>query len=308
MRLRRGFVTAGIALLAAALAAAVRLWPGFAAAWSEAVSLPLLRGLSRLADPLPFALLEWGLIALAVTLFGETCFRWGRSGVKIALRRLARRICGFALAVAVLFCTLWLPLYPASSTSACAATDAQLAASCEHLIDELNAASPNFSRAPSDLPAKVIAFPFWMRAFGITGFFSFPTGEALVTPELPDCALPFVAVHERMHARGIAGEGAANVAAWEDCMARGGLYADSARVWALKYSMDALYDADPSAYATCRAHMSESTAAHYRAIGGGARRQTVNPGAQAAFAALGVGEAAADYEILALYLASRIPI
>ncbi len=307
MRIRRAFA-ALTALLAAALAAAVRLCPGFARMWSGAVARPALRALSALTARLPFALLEWGLLALALLLFGAVCFRWGRSGPRAACALLVRRILGFALAVAVMFASLWLPLYPAASASARAATSAQLIASCERLIGELNASAQSFARAPSDLPAKRIAFPFWMRAFGITGFFSFPTGEALVSPELPDCALPFVAVHERMHANGVAGEGAANIAAWEDCMERGGLYADSARIWALKYSMDMLYDDDPAAYSACRGQMSDATAAHYRAVGGGCRGEAIRPGARAAFSALGVGEAASDYEILALYLASRIPI
>ena len=172
MRLRRT-LAAMAALLAAALAAAARLWPWFAAAWSEALAKPMLRGLSRLTSPLPFALLEWGLIALALALFGAACFCWGRSGVREALRLLGRRMGSFALAVVVLFCALWLPLYPAPGSIACAATGAQLEASCNRLIDELNAAAPDFSRVPADLPAKRIAFPGWMRLFGITGFFSF---------------------------------------------------------------------------------------------------------------------------------------
>ena len=307
MRIRR-LLTATAALLAAALTAAVTLLPAFAAAWAEAVSTPVLHMLSRLTEHLPFALLEWGLILLALILFGAACFRWGRCGLRAALGALAHRAIGFALAVAIAFSALWLPLYPASIRPACAATDAQLAAVCQNLIEDLNAAQPDFSRAPADLPAKVIDFPFWMRAFNITGFFSFPTGEALVTPELPDCALPFVAVHERMHARGYAGEGAANIAAWEDCMERGGLYAASARVWALKYAMDALRERDSSAYAECRRLMNEDTAANYRAIGGGTRSRSISPGVQSAFTALGVGDAASDYEILAFYLASQTAV
>ena len=307
MRNRRS-LTALAVLLAAALTAAVCLRPAFAASWAGAVSRPMLRALSRLTESLPFALLEWGLLALMLALFGAVCFRWGQRSLHSALKLLARQLTGIVLAAAVAFSALWLPLYHVSIRPACAATDAQLAASCEDLIRELNAAALDFSRAPADLPAKVISFPFWMRAFEITGFFSFPTGEALVSPELPDCALPFVAVHERMHAYGYAGEGAANIAAWENCLARGGQYANSARVWALKYSMDALRDRDPAAYTECRQKMNESTTVCYRAIGGGTRSRAVHSGVQSAFAALGVGEAASDYEILALYLASQVAI
>ena len=307
MRLRHK-LTAVTILLTAALTAALCLRPAFAAGWAERISMPALRLLSRLTDPLPFALLEWGVLALAVVLFGATCFCWGRRGLRGAILRLTRRLFALILTVTVLFSAVWLPLYHTSVRPACAATDAQLAASCENLIRALNTSPPDFSRVPDDLPAKVIDFPFWMRAFDITGFCSFPTGEALVSPELPDCALPFVAVHERMHAEGRAGEGAANIAAWEDCVARGGLYADSARVWALKYSMDALRDRDPAAYANCRQLMNESTTACYHAVGGGTRVRAIKPGVQAAFSALGVGEAASDYEILAFFLASQTAV
>ena len=307
MRVLR-ILTALIILTAAALTAAFCLHPAFAANWAEAISRPALRALSELTEHLPFALLEWGLLALALALFGAACFCWGRRGLRSALLQLARRLGCFILAVAIAFSVMWLPLYHTAIRPACAATDAQLAGACENLISSLNKSALDFSRAPDDLPAKVIHFPFWMRMFDITGFSSFPTGEALISPELPDCALPFVAVHERMHANGYAGEGAANIAAWEDCLARGGLYADSARVWALKYSMDALYDRDTAAYAKCRQMMSEATAASYHAIGGGTRSRAINPGMQAAFSALGVGEAASDYEILAMYIASQTAI
>ena len=307
MRIRR-LLTAASALIAAALTVAVCLYPAFAARWADSVSRPALRALTRLTEHLPFALLEWGLLALALMMFGAACFCWGRRGLRSALARLAQRAVGVVVAAAIAFSALWLPLYHGSVQPTCAATDAQLSAVCENLIADLNGAALDFSRTPADLPAKVIAFPFWMRAFNITGLFSFPTGEALVSPELPDCALPFVAVHERMHARGFAGEGAANIAAWEDCMERGGLYANSARIWALKYTMDALRDRDSAAYAECRQLMNETTAENYRAIGGGTRIRAINPGVQSAFAALGVGEAASDYEILAFYLASQTAV
>ena len=307
MRIRRTLTVLTI-LIAAIFTAAFCLHPSLAAGWAEAVSRPALRALSQLTGRLPFPLLEWGVLAIAIALFGGACFRWGRRGLRSALTQLARRLFCCILAIAIVFSTLWLPLYHTSIRPACAATDAQLAAACENLIQALNESSADFSRVPNDLPAKVIDFPFWMRLFDITGFFSFPTGEALVSPELPDCALPFVAVHERMHANGYAGEGAANIAAWEDCLARGELYADSARVWALKYSMDALRDRDPAAYAACRRLMSESTSDNYHAIGGGTRSGAINPRMQAAFSALGVGEAASDYEILAMYIASQTAI
>ena len=91
-------------------------------------------------------------------------------------------------------------------------------------------------------------------------------------------------------------------------MARGGAYAASARVWALKYSMAALLELDPESYDNCRARMNKTTYASYRQVGGGTRIQPHSSGIRAAFNALGVGEPAGDYEILAAWLASQVCI
>ena len=140
----------------------------------------------------------------------------------------------------------------------------------------------------------------------LSGFYSFITGEAFIAPDLPRASLPFVAVHEAMHGEGIAGEGEANIAAWARCMELSGAYADSARLWALKYAMAALYAADPALYAARRREMSSACFELYRQVGGGPIRQvTYASGAQAAFSAMGAGTAAGDYEILAVYLASQ---
>ena len=295
-------------IMLAAPLAAVCLYPPFARAWAQGVALPALRLLTAATMRLPFSLLEWVLVAFCALALYSAARRWMRRGPFAALWLLTRRLVGLILAAVLSLVALWLPLYSVGDAPAYAASREQLIASCEALIDALNETDLDFSILPEDLPAKRAAFPFWMRAFGISGFFSFPTGEALISPELADSAAPFVAVHEAMHARGHAGEGAANIAAWEECISRGGLYADSARLWALKYSMEAIYDLDPLAYARLRRRMRESTFAAFRQVGGGRRSRAASGSAQAVFSALGVGAAAGDYEILAVYLASALPV
>ena len=293
------------ALFIALLLTAVCLHPRLARMWARCAALPALRLLSAATMRLPFALMEWGLVAFCALALSAAARRWLRRGPFAALRLLGRRLTGLALALIFSILALWLPLYRVVETPVYAASKEQLLASCAALIDALNETELDFSNPPEALPAKRISFPFWMRAFGIMGFFAFPTGEALISPELADSAAPFVAVHEAMHAQGHAGEGAANIAAWEECISRGGVYADSARLWALKYSMEAVYDCDPQAYARLRQQMRESTFAAYREVGGGRRNRGPGHGTRAVFSALGVGDAAGDYEILAVYLASR---
>ena len=75
-----------------------------------------------------------------------------------------------------------------------------------------------------------------------------------------------------------------------------------------RYTMELVYEHSPEDYTRLRRRMTEATFAAFRAAGGGARAQQPGRGMQAAFAALGVGDAACDYEILALYLASRLPL
>ena len=296
------------ALCIALLLAAVNLSPPLARAWAHGASLPALRLLSAATMRLPFSLLEWGLAAFCMLSFVAAGRRWARRGPLAALSLLGRRLAALLLGALVSFFALWLPLYRIAEPPACVASREQLLASCAALIDALNDAALDFSILPEDLPAKAAAFPAWMRAFGVTGFFSFPTGETLISPELADSATPFVAVHEAMHARGYAGEGAANIAAWEACLSRGGLYADSARLWALRYTMEAVQACDPSAGIRMLDRMSPTTRAAWRAVGGGRSSRPVSRGAQAVFSALGVGDAAGDYEILAVYLASAFPV
>lgn len=294
-------------ILLAGLAVSLTLCSKFGALWARFAALPALKFLNGFTQRLPFALVEWLCIGFAGALVLSCLIGALQRGPLRAVALLFKRLGALLFLLIFSFLTLWLPLYRTSVVPAYAATEQQLLASCQSLIATLNARPLDFSRLPEDLPAKAVRFPFWMDAFKISGFFSFLTGEALIHPELANCAIPFVAVHEHMHALGHAGEDAANIAAWEACMRRGGLFADSARLWALKYSMSALYVLNPEAYADCRRQMNNQTFSAFRQLGGARPAQPRQPRVQAVFAALGMKASPADYEILASYLASGMP-
>lgn len=239
--------------------------------WAEHFSKPALRILNVLGGALPFSLLEWGLLALLLWILPRP--------------HRFRRLFTLLLSMLLMYALVWLPL-TAQAKPDYAANERQIFNSCETLIKTMNASEPDFSDMPNNLPAKVCAFPFWMRALKLSGFYSFFTGEALISPDVPSCAAPFTAVHEAMHSRGVADEGLCNIAAYEDCLARGGVYADSARLWALRYSMGAVKKADFGAYYRLLCRMNPRVYALFREIGG-----AVCEGG--------------GYEILASYLAAK---
>ena len=201
---------------------------------------------------------------------------------------------------------LWYPLYFAEPPLHITVAPAQLAASCRTLINEFSASSLDFSVLPDDLPAKQAAFPIWMDALNLAGFASFLSGEALISPELPNASVPFVAVHESMHTLGHADEGMTNLAAWDACLRRGGLYADSARLWALKDSLALLRRMDSVAWSSIRSELPPQLNHLIDQLGG----ETAPPGdaALAALKLLGLAEHAQSYDILALWLAADISI
>ena len=151
---------------------------------------------------------------------------------------------------------------------------------CGELIDALNANPPRLpppgevlSLAPEaagmeGCAVKAARYPEWLRALGLAGVFAPPTGEIVVDAGLPAPLLPFTAVHELMHLAGICDEGAANIAAWRCCAEAGGAFADSARLWALRYAMGLLRDADREARRRVGARMGDGLRALYDACGG----------------------------------------
>ena len=288
------------------LCMAVRLLPMFAEHWSAWVARPMLQTIALIGGRLPFPLMEWGVLALLVALCIGFIYRLCRRGVLHAAVCTLKRICLLLMALVWLLAALWYPLYFAEAPLRITVTSAQLAASCRTLIDDLNADSLDFSEVPDDLPAKYAAFPGWMQVLNLAGFASFLTGEALISPELPNAAVPFVAVHESMHTLGHADEGRTNLAAWAECLRRGELYADSARLWALKDSLALLRRVDSGAWSSIRSELPPQLDRLISQLGG----ETAPPGdgALAVLAPLGLAESVQNYEILALYLAAEMPI
>lgn len=272
----------------------LRLIPGFAGFWREWISLPLLGLLRSVGDHVPFALLEWLGIAVCVFL-----------AVSLLRRKLLRSAACILLVLFTAYLTLWYPLYFAPRSTYIVEAK-QIAALCETIIDGFNADTADFGEL-SALPAKTARFPGWMRVFRVNGFCSFFTGEAIVSPELPEPILPFVAVHERMHLEGIAGEGAANIAAWKACMLLGRNYADSARLWALRYGMGVLKKTDPGLYSDCMRRMDAETWRMFRESGGSYSPAETSLLRQAFFRLMGIEVPAQDYEILTHYLAAGLP-
>ena len=298
--------TALLALPPALLCALVRLLPGFAARWSAWIARPMLRRIASIGGKLPFSLLEWGALALILVLCIGFILRLCRRGMMHAIVHLLRRT-GILLMVLIhLTVALWYPLYFAEPPLHITATPAQLTASCRVLMDRLSASSLDFSVLPDDLPAKQAAFPIWMDALNLAGFSSFLTGEALISPELDDAAVPFVAVHESMHTLGHADEGRTNLAAWDACQRRGGLYADSARLGALKDSLALLRRMDFDTWSIVRGELPLEIDVLLTKLGG----ETAPPGnaALAVLKLLGLAAHAQSYDILALWLAADISI
>ena len=271
---------------------AIRLLPAFSISWAERISLPLLEQLAGMSSLFSFALLEWV---------------WGAACIAMLISFFRRRLLKFLsdVILAVLLCCLvvWYPLYFQPQPDIATGNTA-IARLCERLIDETNICENEFS-LPADMPAKFIRFPQWMDTMGITGICSFLTGEALVTPLLDDISLPFVAVHENMHLQGHAGEGAANIAAWEECIALGGTYAASARIWALRYGMGILHENDHVLYESSLLRMNHKTLQAYREAGGAYTPVQLPEFLRRLLAFLGIETAVQDYETLAPYLAAE---
>lgn len=259
-----------------------RLSPRFAALALRRVTRPLLLALHRWTARVPFPVAESLAFALALLAL-ETL---AASGVRALRRRspapLARWLRGVgraALAAFALLALTWLPALTQPVEQTPTPTVDQLEWLCGELIDALSDAQPTFPtpreslrRAPEAAglggAVKAARYPEWMRAAAVSGVFVPVTGEALADDGAPAALAPFTAVHELMHLRGIADEGAANIAAWERCMEAGGPFADSARLWALRYAMGLLMRADGEAWQRTRSRMPDALLQLYLQSGG----------------------------------------
>jgi len=257
----------------AAYLVALRFCAEFAGCMLARVSVPGMALLHRLTAPIPFPVAEPLALALAVGLVV--------GAARAPSRRRAPRACLNALlALVAAFAVLWGPAIAIPAGQLPAPGADALAGLCEALIDELNAAPLSFpgpadalARAPdvAGLPGcavKAARYPEWMALAGAWGAFVPLTGEALADPDAPPPLVPFTAVHELMHLTGIANEGAANIAAWEKCMAAGGPFADSARLWALRYAMGLLRSESPASWQSARNKMEGALLRTFLCCGG----------------------------------------
>ena len=261
------------------------------------LTVPLLSLLHRLTAPIPFPVAEpLAVILLLIPLTGL------RRGPGAFLRRLSKT----ALALLLALAALWGPAVAVPAEALPTPDARQLAWLCGNLIHTLEAAAPDFpdpadalktAPAAAGMPGcavKAARCPAWLSLSHAWGAFIPLTGEAIVDPAEPAPLAPFTAVHELMHLSGIADEGAANVAAWERCLDFGGPFADSARLWALRYAMGRLRAADPAAWGEMRAKME-----------GALLRTFLDCGAEAEPPRQRLSPATGDYAALAGYLAGE---
>lgn len=308
--MRRRHLPGGFAAGAAAIAMfamACRLDARFAARWRDAVSLPALRGLNRLTARVPFPVLEPLVVAAAGALAFALAAALARALARKRLAPLGRWLRGTLLGgaiVAASLALLWTPVRCAGTWLPDAPVDGgHLTALCGELIGALNAersdfpdidavlcAAPSVARLPGSA-VKAARYPEWLRACALAGLFAPPTGEAIVDARIPAPLAPFTAVHELMHLSGIAEEGAANAAAWTRCREAGGAFAASARLWALRYAMGRLAQADEAAWRRANAAMRPRLRDIYRACGG-----DLSPASSGSYAALVGWLANAEFE------------
>lgn len=104
---------------------------------------------------------------------------------------------------------------------------------------------------------KLSRFPCWMTRLRIAGIFVPLTGEAVVSPDDFDSALPFTMLHELAHAQGILREDEANLLALEVALSSG----DAELIWsgaltALRYALNTLRALDGTRYQALRDEIS----------------------------------------------------
>ena len=202
------------------------------------------------------------LCAVAVPASAGTLWDALRQAWRLAL------LAGYAL--------MWYPAYFTASADVPAATDAQVAALCEALIERLNGAALSFPTVEGALREAERAACFAGGGGGSGrrgeggalsgvdararrgGLYSPWTAEAIVDGGASPAALIFTGCHELMHLKGIADEGWANIAAWTACPPGGRRRRQNPRTsgrW--RYAMSALCAADGAAWRACAAQMDD---------------------------------------------------
>ena len=114
--------------------------------------------------------------------------------------------------------------------------------------------------------AKPVYFSTVMSDLGISGIYSFFTGEANVNVEYPDYCVPFTAAHELAHQRGISRENEANFVAFLVCISSDDDYIRySGYLNMYEYLASALYRADTDLYNDVRSRLSSVALSDMRA-------------------------------------------
>ena len=130
--------------------------------------------------------------------------------------------------------------------------------------DSMNESYSLLTNYPSR--AKPVYFSTVMSDLGITGIYSFFTGEANVNIEYPDYCVAYTAAHELAHQRGICRENEANFVAFLVCISSEDEYIRySGYLNMYEYLASALYRADPERYYLVRARLHETAIADIRA-------------------------------------------
>lgn len=167
-----------------------------------------------------------------------------------------RQFVNILLVMLWMYTAMWYPVYFSARAEVEHADDEALYASCAALIEELNDkgrvdcyAESMLYTAPevmdADIPVKATRYSEVFDACSLAGFYSPFTNEAIVNADAPACALGFTACHELAHSKGIADEALANAEAFEHCVSYGGAFEYSAKLWALKYTVEELNDEKP---------------------------------------------------------------
>ena len=273
----------------------------------QRLSRPMLALLHRATAGLPFPLAEPLALLLTVTAVIPPLLAALRRDVRALRRQLRHRLWAAALLAGSL-ALLWAPARAVPPEPVPPPDAAGLAKLCEALIDGLNRTPLDFPEpaealrlAPSvaGMPGAVVKaarYPEWMRALDCAGLFMPLTGEVVADAGAAPALVPFTAVHELAHLAGVADEGAANIAAWRRCLKAGGAFADSARLWALRYALGLLREADPAAWRDARTKMEGPLARTFHEING----ETVS-------ATPRFSPAVGDYAALAGYLVATAP-
>ena len=262
-------------------AVCVRTIPAFAhIAWRVARLHSSL--LSRLTSRIPFPCAECLCIALCAAL--------------VCAPKLRKYILLWLLAG---YFVLWYPAYRMPVTDVPALNAEELYSVCAALISDAEVIPEcvPLEQIVRECNVKLARFPEWMRFCRLAGIFIPHTAEVILSPDFDAYAAAFTACHELQHAAGIADEGEANLRAYAVCMEKGGIYAFSAKLWHLQYSMQKLHQADADAWCNLRDSMSPALYAIFQnSIHGFSEAEYAD---NLLFRFLGIADAVRDYDRLA---------